>query len=223
MGQNTDPMTQGDALGLLIRIHKSAPVYKQAVDLIAHLYAAQIDNAWSQFAAARQTGDERAAKRIATDQILPAANTAVAWAEKPSRPHVVRFLMDLADARTEGGDRRARFIYERLLEKEVIPQGSLTRVRFGYARSLLLEKKPEKAFAILLEIAQELETRPPPTTPRSKQFWHAWTLMPETLQNQGDTRAATAATHIKRLKSLDPKLGGKPWATRIAAVEQWAN
>lgn len=217
MGPQQDHKTHSDALALLIRIPKSAPVHEQAAALIAHLYTTQINDAWNKLQSARQTGDENEAKRIAAAQILPAARTALAWAEQASKPHVVQFLMDLADARTEEGDRRARYVYERLLEKETIPPSSLTRVRFGYARALLLEKKPEEAFAILLEITQQLESQTP------QEFWHAWTLILETLQQQGDERAAAATTHIKRLKALDEKLGGKPWSQRIAAVEQWAN
>lgn len=81
------------------------------------------------------------------------------------------------------------------------------------ARALLRLDERGEAFALLRSIAErhDAEAR------RDATFWHAWTLMLETLAAHGDD-APSATAHIARLRLIDPQLGGEPWRSRITAV-----
>jgi hypothetical protein len=113
------------------------------------------------------------------------------------------------------GEQGAAAIYRDLLPRETRLPGGATRVRLGLARALLLAGEPGSAFPYLRELAQRLDAAPRPDA-----FWHAWTLMLETLaeENKSGDRSGAIRAHLKRLESLDANLGGEPWHTRLTRL-----
>jgi len=79
-----------------------------------------------------------------------------------------------------------------------------------YARALLGSGRPDDALARLTSLAGSLNTNP------NKHFWHAWTLILETVAFEGNAADRdSAVAHMTRLKLLDPNLGPEPFRSRL--------
>jgi len=79
-----------------------------------------------------------------------------------------------------------------------------------YARALLGSEQPDDALARLTSLAGSLNTNP------NKHFWHAWTLILETVAVEGNAADRdSAVAHMTRLKLLDPNLGPEPFRSRL--------
>ncbi len=79
-----------------------------------------------------------------------------------------------------------------------------------YARALLGAGRPDDALARLTSLAGLLNTNP------NKHFWHAWTLILETVVVEGNAADRDrAVAHLTRLKLLGPNLGPEPFRSRL--------
>lgn len=87
-----------------------------------------------------------------------------------------------------------------------------------YARALINADQPDQALARLTTLAASLNDNH--NSSQSSHFWHAWTLILETIINQGtqpDKQAARA--HLTRLSLIDPNLGPEPYRSRLIKAQ----
>ncbi|MFN0133831.1 MAG: hypothetical protein ACKVW3_15040, partial [Phycisphaerales bacterium] len=200
----------------LLRALKGGPESSaDAASLYRGVLRRWLDESWRVVATARKSGDEAAAKREAGD-ILPMARQAAQWAADAARAGATRegaaaalpgFRLDLADAMVEMNEPGAAPIY-----RELRAAGWSARVELGLGRALILASDRPGGFAVLRDLAQRLDA----PASRGTEFWHAWTLVLEELAREG--RGGTITAHTRRLRGIDPDLGGEPWKRRIFAV-----
>lgn len=140
----------------------------------------------------------------------------------------------------------ARDLFRTLIPLANKVPGGLPRVQLGLARAKLTTKEREEGFKDLKSLAAELDAR----NERSPIFWHAWTLIIETIAtDRGQAPAPAAPTpaptetsqtappaapiapdyagaaraNVEKLRTIDATLGGEPWRTRIErAIESMA-
>lgn len=163
---------------------------------------------------------------LASDELMPAAQAAANWATANRSPLASRFRLDLAEAVLESGGpgaaATARHTLEDLMPRLDEPELRylLPRARLVLARAHIAAGDDAAAFALLRSAAMDLEpgivADPPPSPDVHDTFWHAWTLMAEILGRSHDDRARLLL-HIRRLRTIDPDLGGSPWRQRIEA------
>jgi hypothetical protein len=151
-------------------------------------------------------------------EYLAVSQRAAGFAVQYGLPEVDRFRADHADALLENGSPEALPIFADLLPSAAGVPGGEVRIRLGLARALLLDGRTRRAFEELRELIAMLDG----VEPRPRAFWHAWTLSLEVIAERGadDSRAGRVGAHIARLRAIDATLGGKPWRTRIEAVER---
>lgn len=83
-----------------------------------------------------------------------------------------------------------------------------------YARALLGADQPDQALARLTTLASALNANP------NKHFWHAWTLILETIIEKGNAADKDIArAHLTRLKLIDPNLGPEPFRSRLIKAQ----
>lgn len=127
-----------------------------------------------------------------------------------------RLLERLSDPRAAALRTR---LAEALLARD--PQGALAAARplDGNRPSVVLLR----AQALLsLDRAGEAQAQLEPLTrqlgPDSPDYWHAWTLLLESLASDADQADAIRA-HLFRLRLADPELGGPPWRERLESLD----
>ena len=104
----------------------------------------------------------------------------------------------------------------RLVNKNTDPTNP--ELELLYARALLGADQPDQALARLTALAQSLKTDL--NTNPNKHFWHAWTLILETIINQGtQPDKQTARAHLTRLSLIDPNLGPEPYRSRLIKAQ----
>ena len=216
------PADLATALSLLDDIGAGAAMAADADRLHQRVLEAVLDADFRRIADLRRAGQDAAIRTLAADHTLPAARRAADWAGHRAPEALPRFRLDLADAMVEAGDPEAAAVYRLVLPAEAKLPGGAPRVRLGLARALLQGGDSAGAFPQLRDIATRLDAAPAGAeiAARPEAYWHAWTLMLETLLKQdaaGSKRGAIRA-NIKRLESLDPELGGEPWKARIGRV-----
>lgn len=208
--------TRVEAIGMLSRLTGSAEVGEHAGSLMRAAVRTDADAAIKSILAARDGGDSAHVREAAT-AALPVLRRAVEHiGDGASRA-------DLADALVEAGDPEARRLYAGLLESGAAVPGGEARLRIGIARAAMLSGDDAFAFATLKALAASLDVPPadPADSPRPEAFWHAWTIMLEILADRDDpARTPAIRAHVIRLRSIDPTLGGEPWASRIESVER---
>ncbi len=221
-GSATDDLAT--ALSLLESIAPAAAIAPDAESLHQRVQIAMLDADFRRIADLRRSGDQRAIGVLARDHTLPLARHAADWAGSRVPEALPRFRLDLADAMVEAGQPEAAAIYKELLPAEGRLPGGAPRVRLGLARAMLLSGDAAGAFPHLREIVARLDAAPAQTPSRPEAFWHAWTLMLETLlqQDADGAKRGSIRANIKRLESTDPDLGGEPWKSRIAKVRDAA-
>lgn len=211
------PPTDADRAQVRSLLERIAPGSDRAAEATS-LYLADADRdialARDRFAAAMRRGDERGAATIAVDELLPAAQRALAWAQRHASPGIESRRLDVAEAIVEAGRPGALAIYDDLARRA--PDLGEARLLLGRARALRLERREEEAFAILRDLTNSLEL----AEPRPEAFWHAWTLLLESLAAREDDRSPVVRTHLERLRSIDRSLGGRPWSDRLLRVER---
>jgi hypothetical protein len=207
---------------LLEAISPSAAIAPEAGRLLERTHSAILEADFAAIAEKRRQGDEAAARALATDEALPAARRAADWARRVAPEVLAPYRLDLAEAMVDAGVGGAAPIFQQLAPDEASLPGGPTRVRLGLARALLRDGDSAGAFAQLRDLATRLDAAPPgmESVRRPDAFWHAWTLMLETLQAQDASGAkrGTIRANIKRLEGIDAALGGEPWATRIGRI-----
>jgi hypothetical protein len=210
------------ARSLLDAVNPAAAIAPDAGRLLEQVHSSILDAEFRAIAELRRGGDENAVRARATDRTLPAARLAADWARRHSPGALPRFRLDLAEAMVEAGEGGAAPIYQQLLPQGDSLPGGPARVRLGLARALLKDGDSIGAFTQLRELATRLDAAPPgaESVHRPDAFWHAWTLMLETLlaQDAQGAKRGSIRANIKRLESIDPAFGGEPWATRIGRI-----
>jgi hypothetical protein len=188
------------------------------------LQLALIDRWRERLAVLRQSGSDAEMRALAVEHLAVEAKRASDWAKERQSPLADRFRADAADALVEGGDASAANVYADLLSRNAIVPGGVSRLELGLGRALLLEAKDAEAFAALKHAAEHDDAPTDPAKPgsRPEAFWHAWTLMLETLlrQNAATDRSSAIRVHLRRLSTIDPDLGGEPWRSRLARVQE---
>lgn len=209
------------AVGLLELIPAGSPAASDALRLHERLYPAAHRDHHERLAAFLASGDDAAARDLAREHLLPAAQRALDWARAHDAPALPKYQLALAEALADAAQPGARPLAEALLPHARDLPGGEPRVRLVLARALLLAGDAAAAFPHLRQAANALDVPVPGGPVRAEIFWHAWTLMLESLadQNHDGARSTTIRAQIKRLRSIDPDLGGEPWRTRIARVE----
>jgi hypothetical protein len=187
-------------------------------------HAALLGALWEEARRRRAAGSAEELRAWAGSVLVPEARAAAAWAVAHGAPSRARFELDVALALTESGDAGGLAALRRMAASPgaAAYPGGVQHVRLGLARAELLAGDMAGAFRLLTEIASALDApaAEPGAPARRETFWHAWTLMLETLvaqDREGAQRGAIRA-HITRLRSIDAGLGGEPWARRIGAV-----
>jgi hypothetical protein len=216
------------ALAHLRHARAGDPLAAESTALAERGQGVLLDGLFEELAALRRAGDATAASVLARTSLVPEARAAADWATAMKLPSAPRFRADLGQALTEAGDPGGAAIFRALLASPAAPSlpGGTAALKLGLARALLLSGEATKAFPLLSEIATALDAPPvpgdpPPGTPaRVETFWHAWTLMLETLaaSEQRAAQAGAIRAHIRRLRAIDPELGGEPWKSRIGRI-----
>jgi len=187
--------------------------------------------AWSSLRALRANGRDQALKEVVRDEFLPLFRRLAGFcAARGLDEQATRFRADLAEAMVEVDEPGASVIATDVLERSVPVPGGEARMRLVRGRALLLADDPAPAFAELRKVT-ELVPRPPtsedllranpddePSLARAHDtFWHAWTLILETLaeQNADGSRTGAISARVAWLRQIDPGLGGAPWRARI--------
>lgn len=188
------------------------------------LQGAVLDRWWDRVRELRARGQEGRLRSLAVDRLAVEARLAGRWAsERGLSAAADRFRLDWADALVEGGDAGGREVYRSLLAGEARTPGGRARLELGLARALLAAGDEAGAFALLREASARSDAPLAASEPRSRPevFWHSWVLMLETLgrQNADGSRSGAIRAHLRRLESIDPGLGGPPWAGRLRRVE----
>jgi hypothetical protein len=165
----------------------------------------------------------------ATPQSDPTPDTlallarALAMAERHQRPQWFAYAQRLAFDSIPSDPLRAQSLFRTLLHPDSAPHLTTTpeALALGLARAQLAADQRSDAFATLRALAETLEARM--NTADSERspadahtFWHAWTLMLETIAAHGDQPSRDhAKAHLARLRLLDPALGGPDFQPRI--------
>ena len=83
------------------------------------------------------------------------------------------------------------------------------------AQTLIRLGQTRTAFKSLSDLSARIDA----TGNHSSTYWQSWSIMLETISNDGSTKdKADARRHIARLQLIDPNLGGSPWFERITKV-----
>ena len=84
------------------------------------------------------------------------------------------------------------------------------------AEALLALARDAEAFAIYRRLAEGAEAR----ADRSDVFWRSWSRLLEIIRRQDATRqrAEEIEREIRRLRIIDPRLGGDPHRRRIESL-----
>ncbi len=186
------------------------------------LQLALIDRWRTQARDLRTQGRDAELRTLAVERLAVEARRAADWAREHASKLADRFRFDAAEALLDAGDSGAAPLYAELLDHKAIVPGGVPGLELGLARSKLLAGKDAEAFALLKSAAEHTDAPTDSAHPASRPeaFWHAWTLMLETLQKQngaGD-RSGPIRAHLRRLTSIDPAMGGEPWASRLRRV-----
>ena len=100
----------------------------------------------------------------------------------------------------------------RLVQKNVDPKNP--ELELLYARALINADQPDQALARLTILASSLNASP------NKHFWHSWTLIIETIIDQGaQADKQNARAHLTRLSLIDPNLGPEPFRSRLIKAQ----
>lgn len=179
-------------------------------------------NARSHVAELRRAEDDAALRTFASEQWLPLAKAAALWAESNATASRATFSRSLADALVEAAHPGADVIYRTLLAETEPGSAAAQELSLGLARALLLANKDDQAFALLRDVAMASDTPTPDGSNRPERFWHAWTLMLETLLEIEDSHRQRTAitTRLTQLESIDPNLGGPPWRNRLNRIRE---
>lgn len=98
-----------------------------------------------------------------------------------------------------------------MMQKNPNPQNP--ELELLYAQALLGAGQHHQALERLSALASSLNSN------TSKHFWHCWTLILETIAEQGNqTDIESARAHLTRLKLIDPNLGPEPFRSRLTSV-----
>jgi len=211
--------TEADADKALELLERASGTTSATADKLRERVGAGIlDRGFARVNELRATGNEAGVRSLAHERLLPVARKMVELASARKSPMLMRFTLDRADAMVEAGERGAGPEFKAIVAHESELPGGFVRVRLGWARALIVEGDPAKAFQHLLEVTKRLDAGEGSARPR--EFWFAWTLMLELLQeeNKGGARSGAIRAHIKKLEAIDAGLGGEPWNGRIAKV-----
>lgn len=86
------------------------------------------------------------------------------------------------------------------------------RAALDAARAEIRLGRDLEGYQRLRELVDRLDAR----SEYTEAFWHAWTLIVETVMRLGEREdRAEARAHIERLRLIDPGLGGDTWRTRL--------
>lgn len=194
-----------EATGLLRSLPGGPESSPDAASLFRTVLRRWLDEGWTRVASSRARGDDPARD---AGEILAMAREAATWSIRHAPESAAAFRLDLADALVEtGGSAEAVGIYQSL--RAASGGAWSARVDLGLGRALVASGDRASGFAVLREVATRLDA----PGARGPAFWHAWTILVEELAREG--RGGTITAHVRRLRGLDPNLGGEPWKTRI--------
>lgn len=208
------------ALAQIDRVAATSPEGQRAADAAFAIAVHRLESLAKSMAEARAAGDESRVRTIANQDVLPLTRRArdlLVARVPPGDARLVRLQAEAAIAMVEAGDGDARALLEALLADAGKVPGGATRVRLALARArLAIADERERGFSDLKALAADLDGR----GDRSEPFWHAWTLILETVATErGDAdHAGSIKANISKLRTIDRTLGGEPWTTRIQRV-----
>ncbi len=256
------------AIAQLDRVPKASPAFDRSSEAIFAIAATRLDElarAHTQAQTQHQVQPQSTASPAASPTTIAKEMLALArrsrdalstrWPVDDARMVRLRIAvaegtLDAADpapapgsaaANSSAGTADARDLFRTLIPLASKVPGGLARVQLGLARAKLTTKDREEGFKNLKSLAAELDAR----NERSPIFWHAWTLIIETIaMDKGHSPAPTPLTpapsetgqpppptpppapiapdyagaaraNVEKLRTIDATLGGEPWRTRI--------
>ncbi len=123
-------------------------------------------------------------------------------------PLAIRWHRTAAELEVDTDPASAVVRLNKLIHK--VPDTEDPELELLYARALLGAGRSDEALPRLSALASSLKTNP------NKHFWHAWTLILETIIDHGaQPDKDNARAHLTRLALLDPDLGPEPFRTRL--------
>ncbi len=203
-------------------VDPESPIRELANARFREIAVAALAQASTHAAELRKQEDADALARFSTDQWLPLARTANDWAERSLQEPLPAISRGLADAMVEAKVPGAEATYRRLIATAEPASAEALELSLGMARALLLADKSDQAFALLRDVATGSDSPTADGQARPDRYWHAWTLMLETLLEQDDSpRQRTAIrTRLTQLESVDAALGGPPWNRRLGRIRE---
>ena len=212
-----DLAAEDTALGLLEGPWHERP--SRSIDqLSAWILSRRVARLGNQIARAHDAHDANALHAHAT-ALADAARRAIPHAQ-PIAPEAADALRaDLAEALIVLKSPEASEIYADLRARGVTLGRSDAFMALGHARALLAQGDSPGAFTLLRDLTAALHT---PHADDPDTYWHAWCLTLELLtqqvaRTQDDQARRSASAHLLRLHTIDPALGGEPWASRLHA------
>lgn len=171
--------------------------------------------------ALRLEGKEEQIAALAKEEWVPLASSMARWPESAGDDRAHDFALAVADAYTEAGSPDGEHTYRRLLVDADPASPHTQDVALNLARALAHAGKHDQAFALLRQVATDSDAPTTDGQARPTRFWHAWTLLLEATLDQprNPRRDTSIRTHLVRLQTIDPNLGGQPWKSRLERIQ----